>query len=435
MTIRASDREASEHFYDTVLGAPGTQRPNRRALRRVGNFSLAKAGEGKPSTRRLHVGFAAPSREEVASSGASGTEAATLDGEQASAGVERTTTRIPSRSDGTAPRRFITAPSRRRYRPPLVRVAEVPAAKRSTSRRQSGGVPLEHDQRRERTSCRGGSFSVVKGEPTENVHTGLPRTKLHCVEFHRTLVEGLRDNVLPARCGLPLGLLRAFVSIPTETMRAREPQPWLTDRPSQGVQVAKALESWLARNTSARLRSGSSSPRRARAHERSYAEAVEVALCYGWIDGLVRRFDDDFYVQRFTPRTARSKWSKINTEKVTALIKSGAMKPAGMRQVEAAKADGRWDAAYDPPSRVAVPKDLQLELDKSPAAAEFFASLDSQNRYAILSGPEREEAGRERADREVRSAARKRRRSLVRNTVEVVDGVPDSGRAVSGECG
>jgi uncharacterized protein YdeI (YjbR/CyaY-like superfamily) len=115
-----------------------------------------------------------------------------------------------------------------------------------------------------------------------------------------------------------------------------------------------------------------------------YAEAVEVALCYGWIDGQAKSFDDTYYLQRFTPRRARSKWSQINVKKAEALIASGAMRPAGLAEVERAKADGRWDAAYASASRIEVPEDLQAELDRDPAAAEFFASLSSQNRYAIL---------------------------------------------------
>jgi uncharacterized protein YdeI (YjbR/CyaY-like superfamily) len=147
----------------------------------------------------------------------------------------------------------------------------------------------------------------------------------------------------------------------------------------------KAWESWLARNHEkapgvwvkfAKKASGISTV--------TYDEAVEVALCYGWIDGLVKTVDEDHYMQRFTPRTAKSKWSKINRTKATALIESGLMQPAGMRQVEAAKADGRWDAAYDSPGNLTVPEDLQAELDRHPAAAELFRKLDSQNRYAVL---------------------------------------------------
>ncbi len=116
----------------------------------------------------------------------------------------------------------------------------------------------------------------------------------------------------------------------------------------------------------------------------SYAEAVEVALCHGWIDGQGRKFDDDFWLQKYTPRRTRSKWSKINRDKATKLIEDGAMKPAGFREVERAKADGRWDAAYEPPSKATVPEDLRLELERNDAAREFFSTLDGANRYAIL---------------------------------------------------
>ncbi len=98
----------------------------------------------------------------------------------------------------------------------------------------------------------------------------------------------------------------------------------------------------------------------------------------------MRKFDEDYYLQRFTPRRARSKWSKINRRKATELIARGEMKPAGLREVERAKADGRWDAAYDAPSTATVPEDLRRELDRNDRAREFFATLDSANRYAIL---------------------------------------------------
>src|SRR5918994_5814704 len=116
----------------------------------------------------------------------------------------------------------------------------------------------------------------------------------------------------------------------------------------------------------------------------TYDQAVEVALCYGWIDGQVRKLDEDYYLQRFTPRRARSKWSKINRQKATELIERGEMRPAGLREVERAKADGRWDAAYDAPSTAQVPDDLLRELEKNEKAREFFATLNSANRYAIL---------------------------------------------------
>ncbi len=116
----------------------------------------------------------------------------------------------------------------------------------------------------------------------------------------------------------------------------------------------------------------------------SYAEALEAALCYGWIDGQKASFDDHYWLQRFTPRRARSKWSKVNREKVTKLIESGRMKPAGLREVERAKADGRWEAAYDAQSTATVPEDLQRALEGNEKAREFFAALNKTNRYAIL---------------------------------------------------
>jgi uncharacterized protein YdeI (YjbR/CyaY-like superfamily) len=116
----------------------------------------------------------------------------------------------------------------------------------------------------------------------------------------------------------------------------------------------------------------------------TYDQAVEIALCYGWIDGQVRSFDEDYYLQRFTPRRPRSKWSKINRQKATKLIERGEMKPAGLREVERAKADGRWDDAYDAPSTATVPEDLKRALGKNEIAREFFATLDRRNRYTIL---------------------------------------------------
>jgi uncharacterized protein YdeI (YjbR/CyaY-like superfamily) len=116
----------------------------------------------------------------------------------------------------------------------------------------------------------------------------------------------------------------------------------------------------------------------------TYAQALEGALCYGWIDGQKGALDERFWLQRFTPRGARSRWSRINRDKVGQLIEQGRMRPAGLAQVEQARADGRWDAAYDSPARATVPEDLQRELDRNPAASAFFASLDRINRYAIL---------------------------------------------------
>ena len=116
----------------------------------------------------------------------------------------------------------------------------------------------------------------------------------------------------------------------------------------------------------------------------TYDEAVDEGLCFGWIDGQKAKHDDSYFLQRFTRRTTRSPWSRINTERVARLVKAERMHPAGGREVEAAKADGRWDAAYAGQASAVVPADLQVALDASPAAAGLFAELDSTNRYAIL---------------------------------------------------
>jgi uncharacterized protein YdeI (YjbR/CyaY-like superfamily) len=116
----------------------------------------------------------------------------------------------------------------------------------------------------------------------------------------------------------------------------------------------------------------------------SYAEALEAALCYGWIDGQKKTYDESAWLQKFTPRSKKSLWSKINRDKAEALIESGHMKPAGLTEVERARQDGRWNAAYDSHSSATVPSDFQAALDRSPEAKAFFATLNSQNRYAIL---------------------------------------------------
>lgn len=116
----------------------------------------------------------------------------------------------------------------------------------------------------------------------------------------------------------------------------------------------------------------------------SYSDALDVALCHGWIDGQKGRLDDEYWLQRFTPRKPGSKWSKINTERAAALIESGRMRPAGLREVERAQGDGRWEQAYESQSRVTVPEDLARALAANQRARAFFATLDSTNRYAIL---------------------------------------------------
>ena len=116
----------------------------------------------------------------------------------------------------------------------------------------------------------------------------------------------------------------------------------------------------------------------------TYEEALDVALCYGWIDGQKKGFDDKYWLQKFTPRGPKSIWSKINTEKAERLIASRAMKPAGLKAVEAAKQDGRWDAAYSSQRNIAVPDDFQAALNRNGKAKTFFQTLNSANRYAIL---------------------------------------------------
>jgi len=116
----------------------------------------------------------------------------------------------------------------------------------------------------------------------------------------------------------------------------------------------------------------------------SYAQAVEAALCFGWIDGQARSHDEDSWLQKFTPRGRKSIWSKINRDRVAALLESGRMRPAGLAAVESARADGRWERAYDSPGASTVPEDFQAALDRSPEAKAFFATLKSQNRYGIL---------------------------------------------------
>jgi len=116
----------------------------------------------------------------------------------------------------------------------------------------------------------------------------------------------------------------------------------------------------------------------------SYAQALEAALCYGWIDGQKKGHDESAWLQRFSPRGPRSVWSKVNREKARALIGAGQMKPPGLKVIEQAKANGQWDAAYDSQKGIEMPEDLRRELDRRPKARTFFEGLNSANRYAIL---------------------------------------------------
>jgi uncharacterized protein YdeI (YjbR/CyaY-like superfamily) len=116
----------------------------------------------------------------------------------------------------------------------------------------------------------------------------------------------------------------------------------------------------------------------------TYAQALEVALCFGWIDGQKAAYDASYFLQRFTPRRPRSKWSQINVRKVEELISSGRMRPAGLAHVESAKADGRWAAAYGGSATTTVPPDLVAALDANPEAKRFFETVSRANRYAVL---------------------------------------------------
>ncbi|MDB5945453.1 MAG: putative periplasmic rane protein [Ramlibacter sp.] len=147
----------------------------------------------------------------------------------------------------------------------------------------------------------------------------------------------------------------------------------------------QAWAAWLAKHhatsTGVWLRLAKKSPA---AQTLSHAQALEAALCQGWIDGQKKAGDDEHWLQRFTPRSARSIWSKVNRDKALALIDSGRMRAAGRKEVERARADGRWEQAYDSARTAAVPDDLQAALDRSSKARRFFATLDAANRYAIL---------------------------------------------------
>jgi uncharacterized protein YdeI (YjbR/CyaY-like superfamily) len=146
-----------------------------------------------------------------------------------------------------------------------------------------------------------------------------------------------------------------------------------------------AWEQWLSRNhdksTGAWLRLAKKG---ADFRSLSHAEALDVALCYGWIDAQKKPENASAWLERFTPRGKRSIWSKINCQKAKALIECGRMKPGGLAEVERARQDGRWERAYDSPRSATVPEDFQVALDKNAKAKAFFATLESRNRYAIL---------------------------------------------------
>jgi len=158
-----------------------------------------------------------------------------------------------------------------------------------------------------------------------------------------------------------------------------------TDLPVLGFADQPALEEWLeAEHASAPGLYVKLAKKGAGVPSVTYAELVESALCFGWIDGRSNRLDDRFYLQRITPRRSRSVWSQKNVEAAEALIRAGRMRPAGLAAVEAARADGRWERAYAGAATITVPDDLAAALSAEPAAQEAFATLDGTNRYAVL---------------------------------------------------
>jgi uncharacterized protein YdeI (YjbR/CyaY-like superfamily) len=160
--------------------------------------------------------------------------------------------------------------------------------------------------------------------------------------------------------------------------------PAADDLPKLPFASAAEWEAWLADNHDAPGVWVQIAKRGTGIESVHYPEVLESALCFGWIDGRRHALDDRYFLQRFTPRRARSRWSRINRETVERLIAEGRMRPAGLAEVERARRDGRWEAAYAGQRSAAVPEDLQRELDARPAAQAFFARLSSQNRYAIL---------------------------------------------------
>jgi uncharacterized protein YdeI (YjbR/CyaY-like superfamily) len=159
-------------------------------------------------------------------------------------------------------------------------------------------------------------------------------------------------------------------------------------KPGEAIETfetSAALERWLTKHgASTAVIWAKIAKKKSGLRSITWSEAVDVALCFGWIDGQSKSLDATYVLQRLTPRGKRSKWSKLNRERVARLIESGRMRPTGLAEVERAKADGRWDAAYDSPSSASVPDDLAKALAKSKKAKAFFESLSGANRYAIL---------------------------------------------------
>lgn len=155
--------------------------------------------------------------------------------------------------------------------------------------------------------------------------------------------------------------------------------------PAQLFKTQGDWASWLSRNHATSTGIWLQLAKKAAGIESvSYDEAIEIALCFGWIDGQKQAHSKQYWLQKFTPRSAKSVWSKINRAKALALIKAGKMQPAGLREVERAKDDGRWSAAYDSASKATIPGDFQAGLNDNKRARDFFDSLDRRNRYAVL---------------------------------------------------
>jgi len=169
------------------------------------------------------------------------------------------------------------------------------------------------------------------------------------------------------------------------TAHQKEPAETAQGLPILAFEGPAAFEAWLAREPRASpgvwLKIAKKDGGTATV---TYAQAVEAALCHGWIDGQKAPFDAAFWLQKFTPRGPRSKWSQLNRDKALTLVAAKRMTAAGQAEIDAARRDGRWDKAYAPQSQASVPEDLQAELDKNPAAAACFAGLDRLNRYAVL---------------------------------------------------
>ena len=161
--------------------------------------------------------------------------------------------------------------------------------------------------------------------------------------------------------------------------------PAPSDYPVIAFETTKAWADWLEHHHSSHGGIAMKIAKKAKGGVSiSHAEALDIAIAYGWIDGRTGAIDDIWFTHRFGPRTARSPWSKINCAKAEALIAVGAMRPSGLAEVERARADGRWAAAYQGAAKATVPDDLQAALDANPAAKAFFATVSGQNRYSVL---------------------------------------------------